>query len=98
MKNNNARRIHIQLALAPAINEALSKVEGLDLSLPEHQRRLMRALVHVGSGMLLDMGVPPANLAAACVEALNREVASFTSQFDEAPEGAPKFLQPHADA
>lgn len=80
MKNNNVRRHTIQTAIAPALQTALDAVPGLDLNREEDQRRLMRAAVHVVAGMLLEKGAHPTNLAAACVEAIGRELETQALQ------------------
>lgn len=84
MKNNNVRRIAIQTAIAPALQTALDGVAGLDLNREEDRRRLMRATVHVVAGMLLEKGENPNVLAAACIEALGREVETQAAQHADA--------------
>jgi hypothetical protein len=94
MKNNAVRRTLVQTTLAPSIHGALAAVPGLDLNREEDRRRVMRAVVHVVGGLLLDKGANPNALLAACVEAISKELEALASQH----EGGGTFPQAGADA
>lgn len=73
-------RTDIQTAIAPAvIGQALS-LEGLDLNDPAHQRRFLRALVHIGAAELLSRGMSVKQLAAAALEAVVHEQQAFAAK------------------
>ena len=64
-------RTDLQKGLEPAVARALA---GLDLKTEAELRRLLRALVTIGAGKLLDLGIPPDAVAAYAVEAVIHEV------------------------
>lgn len=96
MKNTDVRRTAIQTALAPAIEAALAGIEKLDLSRIEDQRRLFRALVHIGAARLLDAGCPPQVAASFAVEAIAKEVDARTNAIPV--DALPQYIMPVATA
>lgn len=67
----------IQNQIAPAVETALSALPSLDMSDAAHQRRMLRALVHVGARELLLRGVSVKDITEQTLQALAHEVKEY---------------------
>lgn len=72
-------RTDVEKILEPVLIEALAGVPG-DV---DHQRRALRALVHIGVRRLLALGVSPQVAATQVFEGLAKEVASHQQGKEE---------------
>lgn len=78
-KDKTVRRAQLQAALSPAVEAALKTLPGFDASKPEHQRRLVRALIRIAAQTTMPSGATPDLLLGACVEGIGREVEATLS-------------------